>query len=485
MKKSPGVILEDKKIGLTGRIGKLMSKFSDDSIQDKLDGLNFAIDQDQLGSGHPKRISIGGVKLEISAKDEQGEALDKVDAFLKALEEKVAADEKDSGKPVRKGAADVAADAEAVVAPLVPEKARTEWRDVNVEIVKIAKAFEGTKFGDLMKELRKMSHKKEIGKEDINIQFGEDVLEIWADDSDPKILLKLAKFVKDLKRHNSEKFPAVSAKTTVPETKKEEEKDPIFWRDVISGIDGLLKAYPDEEFPALSQLREMLENGEVGKGMHLFLTVGDVHLWIKQKDEDEEIKEKIAVFIGELKQVASNNDKEKSKPLDSAADKTYWRDILGALEELQDAYGVDKNFKLLKLSIEKGTLGTVKSFHAVIDGVTLDIIQSDTDTEMKDKISDFIRKLTKTGEVKIKDVVRIQLKEAEKEYRDLQSKHMDLENRYNEQFEEMKQRADQIRRLKNENTRYERTVEDLQEKLRDAKTRIAPAPRTTTRSYSG
>jgi hypothetical protein len=451
--------LEAAKAAAIAEIKELKRSFKEDSNEfGVLDDLEFKIENDEL-VGNGLRVAIEGVKLSIAARDNAETAYGKLRTWLTE---------------------GVRAAVKGVTEPLVPEKGHTEWRDVNVEIVAIAKAFHGTDTETVMQDLREKSHQRKVGKENLKIKIGDEVLDIKKGDSNEILLTKLSRFIASVKAKNSDRFP----RATAPEEDKKAPAAPdkIFWRDVVAGIDGLVKAYPDRDYKSLVHLRKMLEEGAVAQGMHLLLSIGPVHLWIKIEDNEELIKEKIAVFIGELKQVASvaKKEKENEKPLDPTLDKTYWRDIEAALASLEQAFGEDPNFKLLYMSVKKGILGTVRNFHAVIGGETIDIKQTDTDTQMKDKLSAFIKKLNEGGQVKLNEGVRRKFKDIEARYHDLERQNLTLERRYTDSTGDLKQKEHEIVRLEDQ-------IRKLQAELRRAQAAPAPAPpaRYTTRSYSG
>ncbi|EKD93365.1 MAG: hypothetical protein ACD_28C00162G0003 [uncultured bacterium] len=446
----------------------------------RLDDFKYAVEQGDFpkNTAQYNRMTINGVHLTVAARDNEEDAFRKLNEFLSALKAKLNPEAQSS--EVTKDREVVRRTSKAVTQPLVPEKGYTEWRDVNSEIVEIGKAFQGMEEEPLMKNLREKSHGREIGKENLHLEVGGVILDIKKGERNETLLTKLSRFVAAVKANNPERF--VVEKKSVQEAAPAA-PDKIFWRDVIAGIDGLVKAYPDKDYSSLTQLRAMMESGEVGQGMNLLMTVGPIHLWIKKTDSDEMIKEKIAVFIGELKQVASalnTREKEKEKPLDPESSRTYWRDIEGAIDALEPVFGEDGSYKLLRMSVKKGILGTVKNFHAIIGGVILDIKQSDTDTQMRDKLSAFIRELSKGGEIKMNDETRKSLKQLEQKYHQLEENSLDLENRYKKANGDLNQRTNEIIRLEDH-------IRKLQDELarEKQKSSYTPPPYQTTRSYSG
>lgn len=477
--------LEGRKGAVNDRIAAVQAKISPDHADyDFLDQLSVFVENDEAGK-KALSIKVEDVRLRISRADESTDVFAKIEAFLSQVEVKVGiavASQAEVAKDVEVEAGDVKGAAEAVTQPLVPGKDSIYWRDVNAEIELLANAFKGTENEAFLRDLRKKSHKRQLGKEDLNIVIGEDTLQIWEDDAEGKILLKLAKFVEAVKRHNQGvSKPAVA--------KKKEAIDPIYWRDVIAGIDSLIDAYPDEDFKTVEGLRDMLQKGEIGRESRLLLSVGSIFLNILETDDEEVMLEKIAVFIGELKQVASATKKGAEPALDPELDRTYWRDIDAALEELEPAYHTNAQFKILRLSIKKGTLGTVKNFKATIGGATLEIKQSDTDVQMRDKLSKFVRELSDSGRVKINDEVRKQHTELEQRYTELERSHMDLESRYRDASSDMHKKDKTIRRLEDKSSQYEDEIRRLRTELDDERTRTSRAAssssRSTSRSYSG
>jgi hypothetical protein len=454
---------------------------------DALADLQYALENDRV-PGQSLITSVLDVRLRINMRDDLSAVLDKIDAFILELRKKKGVETARLEAAVKGEAESVHTAAESVASPLVPEKEHTEWRDVNTEIEKLANAFAlaGKPQDEAkLRELRKKSHKRQLGKEDYSIVVGGEGLQLFDDDSDDKVLVKLTKFVSAVRKNNPELENKIV--TAAPAEKKDDDIEPIFWRDVVAGIDALIKAYPDEDFSAVADLRDSLQRGEIGAHDRLLLSVGTIYLNIKKADDPAMMKEKIAVFIGELKQVASMGKKGKEKALDPALSKTYWRDILGAMKELEAAYGQNPQFKLLKLSIEKGILGTVKNFHATIGGVTLDIQQSDTDLEMQDKLTKFIRELTTEGQVKISDDVRRDFAKLEQEYHELEKQKQDLDSRYRDVSSDMNKSEKKIRRLENDNATYEAEIKRLQAELQraQASTYTPPPSRYTSRSYGG
>lgn len=466
----------DQKTTILYGIDFLKLKFDEQSQEfSDLDNLAFSVEQ---GHVTPMRITIHDISLTILARDSFDAALIKISTFLTQLKPLLATTfAPPSIGPIPQHEADMVHGAvKGVAEPLVPAKGHTEWRDVNAEIVALSQAFKGTPDELALRNIREASHKRELGKSDINFQICGKYIRIAKGDSDDIVLTKLSRFIGEVKAEHTDLFPPKPAQ---PE-QVSASADAIFWRDVIAGIDGLFRDYPDKDFQSLYTLRTMIENGEVGVGMHLLMTINNVHLWIQKKDDGATIKDKIAVFIGELKQIASSNKKTKEAPLDPKLEQTYWRDIEAALSALEPAFGDDANFKLLHISVKKGILGTVRNFHAVIGGEALDIIQSDSDTDIKDKLSAFIRKLSAGGQVKLNEEVRKKFHELEKKYTNLEHQNLDLESRYKKAGGDLQQRGAEIIRLEDQ-------VRKLQAELRRAQT-APPAPppsQSTYRSYSG
>jgi hypothetical protein len=478
--------LEGRKNAVNGRVAALQGKISSDQPDfDALDQLSVFVENDEAGK-KALSIKVSDARLRIGRAEKPEDVYAKIEAFLTEVEAKlgvIAEVQAGAAKDVEAEVQNVQGDAEAVTQPLVPGKDAIYWRDVNAEVELLANAFKGTEHEALLRDLRKKSHKRQLGKEDLNIVIGEDTLQIWEDDVEDKVMLKVAKFVEAVKRHNQ----GVSKPTVA---KQKDTIDPIYWRDVIAGIDALVDAYPDEDFKALDNLRDMLQKGEIGRDSRLLLSVGSIFLNILEKDDEELMLEKISVFIGELKQVASATQKGEEPPIDPDLERTYWRDIDAALEELDPVYGNNPQFKILRLSIKKGTLGTVKNFKATIGGATLEIRQSDTDVQMRDKLSKFVRELSDTGRVKINDEVRKQHAELERRYADLESNHQDLESRYKDASSDMHKQAKTIRRLEDTTSQYEDEIRRLRSELDAARSTSRPAPpypgsRSTSRSYSG
>jgi hypothetical protein len=470
---------------LIARIEQVQARFAESSNEyGKLDELASLIEEGHLG-GKPFRAQVGDVSLILVRRDGEAPAQDKVKAFLDALS-LTEAPEFDEGEvpAVDRKARGVERRAEDAITPLVPGReglGKTLWRDVNVEVVKIAHAFAGTEVGDQMRALRKKSHRRQIGQQDEEIVIGDDVLELWDDDDDAEALAKLARFVKDVQDHNPDRFKSIPV---APVAVSSNEIPPLFWRDVLSGLDGLVTAYPDDDFSALEGLREMMEKGEIGVDEHLYIQVGSVQLWIKTVDDAEAMKQKIAVFIGELKQIASMgsaDETSKEPPLDPAMEATYWRDIEGALVSLDGTFGDNRDFKILKMSVERGILGTTRRFKAIIGGVPLDISPSDTDTQMKDKVTEFIRKLHKSGEIQIDAETRKKYTRMEEDYRQVETQNNDLRTRIREDRDVWE---GQIRKLRNDQSDYEDEIRRLNDRINQLQARSTPQPRTV-RTYSG
>lgn len=475
--------LEGQKSAIGARIAALQEKTSPDSPDfDSLVLLSVFVENDEAGD-RAFAVRIGDDRFRVARTGDSETVYAQIENFLTLIEKKmgiVANVQAEAAAVVADKAADVRGDAGAVTEPMVPGKDATYWRDVNAEIELLANAFKGGENEAVLRDLRKRSHKGKLGKEDLSIVISEVPLQIWEDDGDDVVLLKLAKFVDAVKRHNQ----GISRPSVA---KKKDSIDPIYWRDVISGIDSLVAAYPDEDFKALSGLRDMLQKGEIGRDSRLLLSVGSVFLNILETDDEELMLEKISVFIGELKQVASATKKGSEAPLDPELDRTYWRDIDGALEELEIAYGTNPQFKILRLSIKKGTLGTVKNFKATIGGASLDIRQSDTDVQMRDKLSKFVRELSAEGKVRINDTIRKQHAELEQRYAELEEQHQDLESRYRDANSNMHGKDKTIKRLEDKNTKHEEEIKRLRTELdaEKAKSRPSSSPRSTSRSFSG
>lgn len=466
----------DQKTATLYGIDFLKLKFDEQSQEfADLDNLAFSVEQDHVT---PVRITIHGVSLSILARDSFDAALVKISTFLTQLKPLLATSVAPSADeiPVQHQSDTVHGAVKGVSEPLVPAKGHTEWRDVNAEIVALAQAFKGTPDELALRNIREASHKRELGKSDVNFHICGRYVRIAKGDSDDIILTKLSRFVGEVKAERTDLFPSKPAQPEQASANAEA----LFWRDVIAGIDGLVRDYPDKDFQSLYALRTMIENGEVGVGMHLLMTINNVHLWIQKKDDDATIKDKIAVFIGELKQIASSDKKTKEAPLDPNLNQTYWRDIEAALTALEPAFGDDSSFKLLLVSVKKGILGTVRNFHAVIGGETLDIKQSDSDTDMKDKLSVFIRNLSAGGQVKLNEEVRRKFHDLEKKYSNLEKQNLDLESRYKKAGGDLHQKGAEIIRLEDQ-------VRKLQAELQRARTAPPPPPpsQSTYRSYSG
>lgn len=356
-------LLDKQKQATLAELAEVTASFSEGTEEyDALADLKFALDGGSL-PGQKAEASVLEQKLRINMRDDLGVVLNKIDTFLAAIKSRKSAETAEVAGKIGEATDDVHVAAEGVAEPLVPEKGHTEWRDVNTEIEKLANAFALAGKPDeeaRLRDLRKKSHKRQLGKEDYNLVIGEDTFQTFdddSDDSDDTILIKLARFVTAVRKNNPDLGNKIVNATPA---EKKDDIEPIFWRDVIAGIDALIKAYPDEDFSAVADLRDSLQRGEIGRHGRLLLSVGAVHLNIKKADDSEMMKEKIAVFIGELKQVASTGKAGKEKPLDPALSKTYWRDILGAMKELEGAYGQNPQFKLLRISIEKGHYCPVK-----------------------------------------------------------------------------------------------------------------------------
>lgn len=470
---------EKAKEAATAEVEALRGLFEEGSTEyDHLDRLWELIENDDVGK-KALVINVAGQRLQLNKKDKAEAAYRKINEFVKAVRTAKGAADTEAAHAAAAPAAEVATAAEGAIEAIVPEVGKLRWRDVNAEIELLANAVKGAKDETALRDIRKLSHKRQLGKADYSVVVSGISLQLWEDDKDDEVLIKLARFVKAIKEANK-----TIAKPTA--TKAKEGIDPLYWRDVIAGIDGLIATYPDEDYSSLVKLREMLQKGEIGRDSRLLLNIGPVFLNILEKDDEETMLEKFAVFIGELKQTADIVKSGKEKPLDPELEKTYWRDILGALQELEGAYADNQQFKLLKLSIEKGILGTVKNFKATIDGRTLDIRQSDTDAEMRDKLSKFVRELSQGGVVKINEDVRKKYTKLEQAHNKLKDEKKDLQSRYEDMTSDMRQRDTNIRRLSDENARYQEEIRRLQMEVQRAKAASAPAPAPRSyRTYSG
>lgn len=205
---------------------------------------------------------------------------------------------------------------------------------------------------------------------------------------------KLVTFISWIQDKNKSKFEESSiVDKTVTLEKKEQDK--YYWTDVLAWIDNIQKLYPENEYPSIAKLKEMIENGELWIWSSLLVNVWPAILNINKTDNDKDIKNKILVFLWVLKQISS--ELEETDQIDDL----YWRDILGNLKAMEEAYWDIPDYQMLLMTIEFWVLGTVRDFSTVIDWISLEIKISDSDKALKTKLDKFMKELQNNKKVKI------------------------------------------------------------------------------------
>jgi len=308
------------------------------------------------------------ISLEIKQGDSDDIMLGKLTQFIKAIKRKH--ESKFKPTPPREGIEE-------------PKDRKKIWAEILAGLVAIKKAFKGTNFGTDVAKIKDLIDDYKIGYEfeySLDTEWGISLKIDKGEDLD-NMVKKLAEFIEAVQKANPDRFDETEA-FSADKVVEQKEARKIYWQDVIAGLDVLQKTYTAKEYPAIQALREMIENNELAMGNSLLMNVGPIILDVKKTDNDKAIKNKIAVFIGELKQIA---------PSTEVLTETYWRDILAQLHGMEDSYGDNPDYQMLIMTIEMGTLATVRDFQISIDGVELEITIKDTDQIIKEKLSEFIK----------------------------------------------------------------------------------------------
>jgi hypothetical protein len=402
---------------------------------DQLTNLRKLIHNDELGKSE-YTIGHDDTSLEIKKWDPEHEMLVKLSLFIRTLEQKHMSEfnkyrAQNSSRWIEdpKDRQRIWSD---ILAGLVSLKKTYKWTDFWVEIATLKDLIDGYQLG------------YHIGVE-ITAPNGQE-LSIRKWESLDKIVEKMVTFISEVQKSDTKNYPngpVLQGEKSIES--KEEAK--FYWTDTIAGLDHLQKKFSVNEYPSLQSLKEMIELGELGVWSNILISVWPIHLHIKKADNDKAIKNKIAIFIGELKQLASTIESD-------GIDEIYWRDIVGQLRGMEDAYGEYSDYQLLIMSIEAGTLGTVRDFKTVIDWVSLSIVVTDSDKILKEKLQKFIDDLKTQKKTKVdeKIVKRTQerMQQMDKEYRELQRQYVEQEKEVRKGSTKVRDQADEIRRLQDE-----------------------------------
>ncbi len=354
------------------------------------------------------------------------------------------------------------------------------WTEVATGFMQLKEQFRGSDLGAEFSSLKNLIDSERIKEAGYHIETEWATLQIEPDTPYYQMADQIAEFVEIVQKGNPDKFPEPF---TVAEAKKALDAQKFHWRDAIAAIDHLQSsAYPANEYPALQELKARMEAGTLGVDSDMAIYIGPIRLNIKKTNSDTDIQHKVAVFIGELKQVVPDEKTSTTEPLDPKLDQTFWRDIEAALISLEDVYGTNKTFRKLVFFIKEGILGA-NDFTANVGGHTLEIKSTDSDLEMRDKLNTFIRELNEGRIVELDRKAMERIQELERNQIELEEEYRRQTQRARLEFEEQRQTARRVTEQK------EQSIEQLENELRRVRMRPTPAPRPApvrpVRSYSG
>lgn len=296
-------------------------------------------------------------------------------------------------------------------------------------------------------------------------------LDIQKWDSLDIMVEKILLFIENIQNQYPEKFAKIQ-KVDAKAILKNMEEDKIYWRDVIAGIDLLQKDYSQAEFPVLEKLKSMLENHKLWEGINVYFNIWWAILEIETTDSEKSIKNKISTFIWILKQLS---DQQKTQ---NTLNEVYWRDIEGELKWYEDVYGSNVDYQMLIMLIESGILWTVKDFKADIEGVKINIVPSDSDSAIKQKLVDFISGLK---DEKKSAIDKKRFEQAQERIKKMEQSMNDLDARYRKASKDWQIKDMQIVDLERKVAIYEQEIKNLKTQAQPSSSR----PSFSRPTYSG
>ncbi len=337
------------------------------------------------------------------------------------------------------------------------------WSEIMAHLIKLKNTFKGEGLGMQIAEVRDLLDGYQLGYQmGYDIQTPKGSLSIKKGDHPAVLVEKLVQFIADIEKGHPKKFKAAD-RISVKDVTEKKESDKTYWADVIAGLDTLQKQYPASQYPSIQKLKDMIESGELGETA-LMVNIGPVALDIDPADSAKALKNKVAIFIGAMKQV--------SDEADTTMDAVFWRDLYSSLKAMEDTFGDNPDYQLLMMSIDSGTLGTVKDFQTIISGVSLQITARDTDTQMKKKLTTFIDELRQQKTVQFDQQA---LEKSKKRIEKLEQEAAEENARWRR---EMKQQQKQI-------VDQQEKIRELEDQLRREKaaSRVQYTPPAPSRSY--
>lgn len=304
-----------------------------------------------------------------------------------------------------------------------------------------------------------------------SIDDGKVHLDIKKWDSLDIMVEKILLFIENIQNQYPEKFAKIQ-KVDANAILKNMEEDKIYWRDVIAWIDLLQKDYTAAEFPVLEKLKAMLENHKLWEGINVYFNIWGAILEIETTDSEKSIKNKISTFIGILKQLS---DQQKAQ---NTLNEVYWRDIEAELKWYEDVYGSNVDYQMLIMLIESWILGTVKDFKADIEGVKINIIPSDSDSAIKQKLVDFISGLK---DEKKSAIDNKRFNQAQERIKKMEQSMNDLDVRYRKASKDGQIKDMQIVDLERKVAIYEQEIKNLKTQAQPSSSR----PSFSRPTYSG
>ncbi|KKP38656.1 MAG: hypothetical protein UR28_C0014G0003 [Candidatus Peregrinibacteria bacterium GW2011_GWF2_33_10] len=341
------------------------------------------------------------------------------------------------------------------------------WNTITAGLIAIKKQFSGTTTSSQVAELLDLIDQNMLGlvvpfaintekAVNLNIQRGESL---------DSILIKLLRFVSDFQALHKDKFDTI---IDFDQAMEEIEAEKKYWTDILAALDNVQSIFPVSLYPGLQAMKEMIENNELGVAQSLVLDIGPVHLIIDKKDSDKLMKRKILFFVGQLKQLASEEEEQK-------LDDIYWRDIEAQLKAMRGHYGDNIDYNMLIDCIETGILGVERSVYIDVDGAILDVYPADSDRKLREKLKDFINKLSR--QVNIDEEIEKKVKERIKQIEENAIKK-------EEEFrEKIKQKEIEISQFQAQVTQEAAEIKQLKDEVRQLRGTTSPSSRSTRVSW--
>lgn len=333
-----------------------------------------------------------------------------------------------------------------------PKDRQEIWSIILATMTDFKQKFHGSPFGARIAELKDTIQSYNLLQNDYPLQSPWGVhLDIKKEDTLDEVVEKLVLFLAWIQEKNTERFPK-ETRIRSQEVIASKEKEKVYWRDILAGLDFIQSSkYNPKEYPELQQFREIVEDGKLGEWLLISLEVDGAKLYITKFDSEKRMKNKVLEFMWELKVRASVGE-------DMGSQKIFWKDILLQLKAMEEAYGSYADYQLLVMSIESKTLGIVKDFSTIIDGIALEIFPTDSDKTIREKLEKFVQELKEHKKIKIDENamqrMRERLEQAQREQEELRKKYdkllYDQEDLKKKTGDKMKQQEKKIKQLEDE-----------------------------------